>query len=462
MGFRRDPIDPRHPERLTASAVLSLILHVLFAALFFAVLVSSSQQGATENVSGGEIVTFERRSPVQLAQQPSRETALPVPHVPRIAPLHHAPVSQPAHQRLPQNLHELSRYMKNAPPNPLPIPRQSVAPVPQPTQNVYEPAPAPQLPAAPLSIPTVAPVAVAPKAPPTVAPPAPTARPTLAPAPKAPAATSPPTRRPATPAPAAPTTAPSAVALAVRPSAAPSSAPAPAARASVPPAPRAGVPSPSPTSIAAVAKTAGTAPTPGPKGVGSPGPSAGTAKSNQPSPQRPIRVRPTPTPAPAAPPRPSAPPSDINAKLRALLPHNPVDPSQIHFVPHLSLRGRMEPTPPPNVLAETKFLYETRGTGDEARVKMWVVAARKAGPTTICTGWLVRYPETIKGGYTYVPANDQIAPANGTQIGIGGGHGGEPEGPFAAGQAPIVEGMVSRVCDGRLLVPFAESPGSSP
>ena len=38
-------------------------------------------------------------------------------------------------------------------------------------------------------------------------------------------------------------------------------------------------------------------------------------------------------------------------------------------------------------------MYEVHGTGNESRVKMWVTAARKAGPTTICTGWLVRYPE---------------------------------------------------------------------
>ena len=54
-------------------------------------------------------------------------------------------------------------------------------------------------------------------------------------------------------------------------------------------------------------------------------------------------------------------------------------------------------------------------------------------------------------------------PANGTQIGIGGGGGAEaPLSPFDAGIAPIVDGMVSQPCNGRLLVPYAQSPASSP
>ncbi len=55
-------------------------------------------------------------------------------------------------------------------------------------------------------------------------------------------------------------------------------------------------------------------------------------------------------------------------------------------------------------------------------------------------------------------------PANGTQISIGGGGSAshEPLSPFAAGLAPIVDGIVSQPCDGRLLVPFAPSPVSSP
>jgi hypothetical protein len=147
-----------------------------------------------------------------------------------------------------------------------------------------------------------------------------------------------------------------------------------------------------------------------------------------------------------------------------------VNPSSKSYTPNLSLSGRLEPTPPPDVLAKTKYIYEVRGTGNEERVKMWVVASRKAGPTTICTGWLVRYPQAERGGYadasagvSNVQSNVHAGPANGTQIAIGGGGGAAPPlGPFDAGIAPIVDGMVSQPCDGRRLVPFAPSPVSSP
>lgn len=135
-----------------------------------------------------------------------------------------------------------------------------------------------------------------------------------------------------------------------------------------------------------------------------------------------------------------------------------------------SLRGRLEPTPPPEVLAKTKYIYEVHNVGGEARVKMWVTDAHKAGLTTMCTGWLVRYPQAIRGGYadssygqTVVQNNVHAGPANGTQITIGGGGVGHtPLSPFAAGLAPIVDGIVSQPCDGRLLVPYAPSPVSSP
>jgi hypothetical protein len=152
-----------------------------------------------------------------------------------------------------------------------------------------------------------------------------------------------------------------------------------------------------------------------------------------------------------------------------MIPNNPVHPTSKQYTMNYSLRGKIEPTPPPDVLAATKYMYEVQGTGNESRVKMWVTGARKAGPTTICTGWLVRYPEAIRGGYADPagPANVQnqqhSAPANGTQIAIGGnGPARPPLSPFDAGIAPIVDGMVSQPCDGRRLVPFVPSPAPSP
>ncbi len=471
MTFERDPRDRRYPERLAGSFLASLIIHALLAALLFTVLVSSSQQGATESVQGGEVITIARTSPIAVANQPAAVHAVaPVPHVRVVAPLQHAPVAQMQSQRQPVNRHELAKIVPSAPPNPRPIPQQTPQPNPQPTQNIFETQPRNELPAAPVSVPTVAPVAVTLKPPPTAAPsPVPTSAPSARPSPKAvPLVRA--TARAATPAPALPRASPTSAAIA-RATSAPSAAP--AARASALPAQRAGVPSPSPTSATAVAKTAGSAPSPGPSGGASPGPRSGAGPKAQAAPARPIAVPPTPPPGPraTAAPKPRTAPN-INAKLRSLLPNNPVHPSSKSYTPSYSLAGRMEPTPPPDVLAKTKYIYEVKNTGNEARVKMWVIAARKAGPTTICTGWLVRYPQAVRGGYADAAGPDSSivhsdlhgGPANGTQIAIGGGGSASraPLSPFAAGLAPIVDGMVSQPCDGRLLVPYAPSPVSSP
>lgn len=102
------------------------------------------------------------------------------------------------------------------------------------------------------------------------------------------------------------------------------------------------------------------------------------------------------------------------------------------------------------MLAQTKYIYRSdEGTGE--LVEMWVTSIRKAGPTTICTGWLVRYPLNERASH----AGD-YAPANGTQIAIGGG-GGTP-----AVLPPVVDGIVTGPCEGKLLVPYAPSPAASP
>jgi hypothetical protein len=477
VKFRRDPRDRRYPERLAGSFLTSLLIHLLLAVLLFSVLSSSSQEGATESVSGGEVVTIQRVSPIAVANQPAAvRAAPPVPHVPVVAPLRHAPLAQPQTQRLPTNRHELARNAPTAPPNPRPIPQQSPQPNPQPTQNIFETNPSPEMPAAPVNVPTTAPVAVAVKPPPTAAPsPAPTAAPSAHPSPRPPAPIVRATVRAATPAPAVPKASPIATAVA-RATAAPTATTAPLARASAPPAERPGVPKPSPTSTAAaVARTAGKAPSPGPSGGASPGPQRGAAPKSVHAPARPIEIHPTPVPVARVKPatKATAAPANINSRLRSLLPNNPVHPTTKSYTPNLSLRGRLDPTPPPDILAKTKYMYDVTGTGGEARVKMWVIAERKAGPTTICTGWLVRYPEPTHGGYV-TAANDGSSipsavrdsvpggPANGTQISIGGGGGGaQPLGPFDAAIAPIVDGMVSQPCDGRRLVPFVP-PTSSP
>lgn len=431
MSWERDPRDRRYPERLAASSLVSLLLHALFALLFFSVLTSSSEEGATETTSG-EIVTIERRAPVTVANAPAvPQPVPPVPHTPVIAPVRHAPLVQPQAQRLPQNRHELARVSPSAPPNPRPVPQQTPQPNPQPTQNVYEVQPQNQQPAAPVSLPTVAPIAVAIKPLATAAPsPAPTSAPSARPSPKPPAPTALPSARPATPGPVVPSPSPTAAAVAaVRASAAPTASP--------------GVPSPSPTR--APANAAGTAPSPGPKGLGSPGPQAGTGPKSSPGPVRPIRIVPTPSPAPTSTAA-SKSAIDLNAKLRALLPHNAVNPTLKQYHPNLTMH--VEPTPPPDVLARTKFLYRSdRGTD---RIVMWVTDAHRSGMSTTCTGWMVRYPvnaEAANAGAGTLHPTD-IAPANGTQLSVGGGAG-------RGYLPPIVEGIVTDTCDGRLLQPYS-------
>jgi hypothetical protein len=142
---------------------------------------------------------------------------------------------------------------------------------------------------------------------------------------------------------------------------------------------------------------------------------------------------------------------DINAKLRALLPHNNVNPSYKSYRQKIGLEGRLEPTPPPEVLAATKFIFEERGTGHEARIKMWVTNVRRDGPVTMCEGWLVRYP-AAPGVGMILPFGSHVPDNNGGSIG------GVPGGTLP----PIVEAQASTACSERHLVPFAASPAPSP
>lgn len=103
----------------------------------------------------------------------------------------------------------------------------------------------------------------------------------------------------------------------------------------------------------------------------------------------------------------------------------------------------MDPTPPPSVVAQTKYLYETSG-GSEARTKMWVTRVYKVGPLTMCGGWMVRWPR---------PPTMGSSGANGSQISIGGRSRGVTA-PGNAGQLPIVEPDVTYVCNGSRLTPF--------
>ncbi|MHB8145043.1 MAG: hypothetical protein ACYDEU_04250 [Vulcanimicrobiaceae bacterium] len=62
------------------------------------------------------------------------------------------------------------------------------------------------------------------------------------------------------------------------------------------------------------------------------------------------------------------------------------------------------PTPPPSVLARTKYVFQESpgaqhwkiwpfGAAPEERyIKMYVTSIRRVGPAVFCTGWLVRVP----------------------------------------------------------------------
>lgn len=461
MRLKRDPQDRRYRERLAGSYLASLLFHVLLAAALFAVIANSSEEGATESQIGGSIVTLEQRAPV-VAQAPVKtEQAAPVPHAPRIAPVRHAQAARPAHAPQPPLHHELSKFSPTAPPNPTPLPQASPEPNVQPTQAVVEPQPIArvEIPAVPTSVPTAVSVAVAVTMPPTAAPsPVPTTAPTAQPSPRPPAPTAAPTAKPHTPAPTAPTAAPTATAVAaVKASAAPSASPAAPARATAAPAVRPGVPSPSPTQGAPEAPaTKGTAPSPGPKGLGSPGPRAGNAGTPKAGPERPVAVNPTPSPASTARAqsgRSNAP--DINAKLRSLLPHNDVNPNQGSYRPPVSLGGSLEPTPPPEILAITKYYYEERGSGGDSLIKMWVTNVHKEGAVTMCDGWLVRYPPAAQPSRSVGTASN---PQSGS-IAISSSIGGTVHPGLGA---PIVEAHASAICSQRHLVPYAPSPAASP
>jgi hypothetical protein len=355
--------------------------------------------------------------------------------------VHHAPLVRPAAQPVPPRRHELSAVAPTAPPNPTPLPQASKQPNPQPTAPTYDVQPERDIPAVPTAVPSVGVQTVAVRIPPTAAPtPVPSASPTAAPTPR-PVATLAPTAKPQTPAPAAPTASPTPAAVAAaRPTTAPTATP--------------GAPSPSPTQAPASPKPRpGLAPTPGPKGSSTPGPRAGTEIASKGAQPRPVTIRPTPTPAP----RRSAPPNglpaiDVNAKLRALLPHNDVNPQLTSVHERITLQGSMDPTPPPEVLAQTKYLYEERGTGSDAGVKMWVTGTHRSGPLLICDGWMLRYPVNENAAYKQGTFTNNVP--GGIVISTGG---------LSSGVLPpVIEEHASTPCSAKKLTPFAPSPGPSP
>lgn len=153
----------------------------------------------------------------------------------------------------------------------------------------------------------------------------------------------------------------------------------------------------------------GTAPSPGPKTVASPGPRGVTPGKNQ-APPRPVQVPATPRPAPVRVPGKHKP--SLNERLQSLIPtagpsFSPApQPTARYNIGTMTFTPPPEPTPPPDVIAATKFLYVENvqaqrwkqsilGTAPEERyVKMYVTSVKRIGFINWCTGWVIRMPES--------------------------------------------------------------------
>lgn len=445
----RDPTDGRLRERTTASFIVSLIIHALVALLFFSVLTSSSEQSAPESLEGSSTLTVSRVRVVQ------RKSAPPVVHPPQTnAPRVGPPKARPVLAGHPPVTHhrELAKQNPKAPANPTPAPAAPFSPNPQPSQvAIAMPRPAP-LPEVPQRVPNAPPVAMkqtvaTPQ--PTVAPATPAPSPKPTPAPQQRATVKP---VPASPAPTAgPTAAPSKA-----PVVAASSAPVPK------PSPAAGIASPSPTSVPSPSAQRGTSATPGPKPLSSAGKIPLPLKAQ---PARPIQLPPTPTPPPPTPrPKPSKTPSakraeqlnDLRNRLLSALPHAPVTPTQGHYNGTASIAKPGDPSPPPDVLARTKFIYEAGGAkgfklfgGSEQRMKMYVTSIKKHGALSTCTGWVVRYPQGS-------------APAFGRLDSSGKLNTGYPGRGGANSYEPVIETNATFECETSRLQPFTPPPAPSP
>jgi hypothetical protein len=401
----RDDNDRRHPQRLTTSFVASLILHALFALLVFSVATSSSEQASSESVQGAQIVMVTSQAVPKTVAVAVPHAAPPVPHA-RTAPRQAAtqPRSAPPH---PLVHHELSKFAPTAPPNPTPAPEASAAPNPQPTQPEIALTPLPIVAAVPTSVPARV-VAATIHAPPTARPTqAPTAAPTARPIPKIEQPKAP----QATFAPLIARAAPQAIVTPGMTSQVQIRKPTP------------GVPSPGPTRLPQPAISHGGAASPGPKTVGSPGPK-GIAPVKSSVPAKPIQTVPaTPRPAPAQGKPASRASRNLNQRLRNILPtpgpYAIATPRM--YKADVSRLRPVEPTPPPAILALTKFIYTENVGGnwkiwplgsapEERAIKMYVTSVRQVAGVKWCTGWVVRQP--IAGKDPWIVEPDQTFPCN--------------------------------------------------
>ncbi len=390
----RDPKDRHYRERLTASYALSLALHALAALLLFSVVLNSAQEGAPERLAPTTVVTLARSSIPFPGPIPTAATV--VAHRVKPVPVHHAPVPPRVLQRRPPAHHVLARFAPTAPPNPRPIPTASVQPQPRPTQAVIKPLPAPAIAAAPVSLPSPA---ISPL-PPLMSSPTPAPRPALA---------------------------------------------APKAMPMLTPAPVRSLPTAAPAAAAAPRPAASVAP----HGRATPGRAPSAQRQTHAAP-RAVNVAPSPTPRPRASTASQNPFAGLNAKLRSLLPHNAVHPTQLRLTPgYKAVRGVLNPTPPPEVLARTRYIFTEAPTTEEGTATMWVTGIRRVGGLTICHGWAMRhvYGPPPRGGAPGPPSSSGGVPRPGSLIFS------SPQGGRRLPHA-VVEAHASFPCSARALVPY--------
>jgi hypothetical protein len=107
----------------------------------------------------------------------------------------------------------------------------------------------------------------------------------------------------------------------------------------------------------------------------------------------------------------------LNQRLKSLIPTAAPAPSpaagkHYSFV-NLRFSPPPEPTPPPDVIAATKYVYSENiasqhwkhwplgAAPEEVALRMYVTAVKHIGPITWCTGWIARMPDPgSRAGYT--------------------------------------------------------------
>ncbi|MBV8728053.1 MAG: hypothetical protein JO233_09715, partial [Candidatus Eremiobacteraeota bacterium] len=144
---------------------------------------------------------------------------------------------------------------------------------------------------------------------------------------------------------------------------------------------------------------------------------------------------------------------DLNSRLHSLIPTWPVNPTTGHYGVDTSKLGHnQDPTPPPDVLAHTKYIYRNGGKHQD-RVVMYVTEAQKHGLITHCIGWLVRWP-SAPPTYSAPEANSPVHADRNTGT-IFGNPGPRSEFSFQ----PIIEEHASFDCESAKLQPFYPQAG---